>query len=135
MNIHAIHIYCKIYYNSDAVISIIMIIYWVHLQCSFPVGSCFRVTIGGPPWLCMTLHMQCFCFHIPSEYIVQSAFQKSKHTCYTCIYCKIYYNSDAVISIIMIIYVAYELYKPSKRKAHSKTPQTVNPVYDYDYIQ
>ena len=27
--------------------------------------------------------------------------------------------------------VAYELHKPSKRKAHSKTPQTVNPVYDY----
>ena len=43
----------------------------------------------------------------------------------------IYYNSDAVISIIMIIYVAYELHKPSKHKAHLKTPQTVNPVYDY----
>ena len=27
--------------------------------------------------------------------------------------------------------VAYELHKPSKRKAHLKTPQTVNPVYDY----
>ena len=26
---------------------------------------------------------------------------------------------------------AYELHKPSKRKAHLKTPQTVNPVYDY----